>query len=198
MDEKEFFNYEKEVNLSEVQGKLAVSVRKVQKLQEKKEWKETEIFKKLIEIIGSIAPISLIEELQKHYQSVKDKLIKDDLLSVMDECGISSFEMTDGTPLKIKEKVSASIPKEQWDKFVKWAKENNEDLIIKDTLKFPMGELKAEDIEDLIEKGLSFKLNSTVANQSLVKMIKTRLESGEDLPPINIVKVSTFRYVDIK
>lgn len=199
MEDKDFFEIKEDENeIKELKNKLSELSKKVKKLQEGKEteWKNTEIFKNIINLIGEYAPIKLIEEILSHYNEKKQKLIKEDLLSIMDEGCISSMVLDDGTKLNVKTKLKPNVTNEI--EFYKWIEENGYSDFVKETLAFGKGEFDNEIMRYLDEKGIDYERTSGIHYQTLTKIFNERKKAGEQLPDDKIVKIDIFRYVDVK
>jgi len=199
MNEKDFFDVEQnEDEVKQLKGKLAEFAEKVKKLQEGKNdsWEETEIFKKIITIIGEYAPIKLLEDIVSYYNKKKQKIITDELLSIMDEGCISSMILDNGTKLNVKKKLKPNVINEK--EFYEWVEKEGYSDFIKDNLEFGKGELNNEILKYLYDNGISFKRKSGIHYQTLTKIFNDREEAGQEFPADNIVKIDVFRYVDVK
>lgn len=130
-------------------------------------------------MIGETPSIPLLEEVLKRYKAQRQQILTKDLLEWMMENDQNSFE-TDDLKVSIRTNVSAKVIDAET--AFQWLVDRQYADMIKDNLEFPKGELTCEAEEYLAEQGLSFIKKSGIHPQTLKKIIKDRLEAGEDLP----------------
>lgn len=150
---------------------------RVRELNGKENEKDVE---QIITAINEIAPsVKSIEAVLKIFKNELRQILTKDLLEWMQENDQTSFETED---LKVTTKTYVS-PKMMNEKLgFNWLQERGYGDLIKDTLNFPKGEV-TEAVETAFEKmGLSYTKKSAIHPQSLAKIMRDRLASGEDLP----------------
>ena len=140
-------------------------------------------------------PIKLFEALVKHYKAINQKIITESLLSDMEENDLTKFE-NDSVKVVIKQKVSTKTVDKM--ALLQWLESNGYEDVITEVLSFPKGELKAEDLVLLEEKGLSFTREGSAPPASVKKIITDRLAEGEELPGEDVIAVSYFDMAEVK
>jgi hypothetical protein len=110
--------------------------------------------------------------------------------SIMEDVGIDQFGLTEGTIVKVEERVHASLKKENLERGCAWLQENGHAAIIKRTLTVPFttrqGEL-AEKVKQAAEaalKGENVAVTDarTVHPSTLGAWVRERLREGDDFP----------------
>lgn len=108
------------------------------------------------------------------------------LPNAMAEVGMSEFKLSNGTVVKVKQEVYASIPKDNTGPAFAWLREHNLDAVIKNVISVEFG--KGEDQEAiraataLAEEGFKPTQNQTVHPMTLKALLKEQMEKGVDVP----------------
>lgn len=133
----------------------------------------------LIDKLGETPSIATLEAVVAAYKKSLKDLLSKDLLEWMHENDQLNFE-TEDVKVNIKTYVSSKIADNglAYD----WLESEGYGDLIKDTLDFPKGELEKSVIQELEEKGLSFKHTHAIHHSSLKKIMSDRLKDGEILP----------------
>lgn len=133
----------------------------------------------IIKALGETPSLNTLDAVIKYYKEQEKNIRTKDLLDWMNENDQTSFE-TDDVKVSIRTNVNAKVIMPEL--AFKWLDDNQYGDLIKDTLDFPKGELTPEAENALEELGLSYVKKSGIHPQSLKKIIKDRLSSGEDMP----------------
>lgn len=133
----------------------------------------------LMNDLGSVPSIAVLEEVLKRYKEIEREIRTKDLLEWMNENDLSTFE-NDEIKVSISTYVSAKVenPEVAFD----WLNRHKYGDLIKDTLNFPKGELSAEVENTLGEMGVSYTKTSGIHPQNLKKIMADRLKAGDDMP----------------
>jgi hypothetical protein len=133
----------------------------------------------LINDLGEVPSIPVLEEVLKYYKQVERDILTKDLLEWMQENDMDKFE-NEEVRVQIATYVSAKV--NDPDAAFSWLESHQYGDLIKDTLDFPKGELSSEVEDTLASLGVSYSKKSGIHPQSLKKIISDRLKAGEDLP----------------
>jgi len=140
-------------------------------------------------------PIKLFEALVKHYKAINQKIITESLLSDMEENDLTKFE-NDNVKVVIKQKVTTKTVDKT--ALLKWLESNGYEDVITEVLSFPKGELKAEELQLLEDRGLSFTREGSAPPASVKKIISDRIREGEEIPGEDVITVSYFDMAEVK
>lgn len=115
------------------------------------------------------------------------KLAEETMPEAMQQLGLNSLELRDGTKISIQEVVSASITEENRTAAHEWLRANGYGDIIKNqvVVEFGAGEDAVAELtaNELTDKGLGLvSKNEKVHPQTLKAFVKERLKSGETVP----------------
>ena len=126
----------------------------------------------------------LLEEFAKQHRRVSEV----DLPAAMAEVGMLEFKLADGTQIKIKPEVYASIPKALQPQAYRWLDEHGVCEIIKSKVEVAFGRDKREQVKALISiiEAAGFDNYSTkeaIHPQTLNAFVREQLEAGINLPP---------------
>lgn len=126
----------------------------------------------------------MLDGLNKHYNYIAQEVIP----NMLDELGMKTFELKDGSKITVKDFMSGSLPKEE-DKFntaIEWLKDNDLENILKTdvTLKFGKGEenLSQNAIGMLEEQGYEPEIKYGVHPQTLYASIRELTKEGVVIP----------------
>ena len=117
------------------------------------------------------------------------RIVEQDLPEVMDQAGMTSFTLEDGSKLTVKAFYSASIPEDRKDEAFDWLKENDFDGMIKADVKVSFGKGEFEIAQSFLQFIRGF--NETVIQpeykenvhwQTLRAFVKEQIEGGKPLP----------------
>ena len=127
--------------------------------------------------------ISLLEEELKAEKRLLLKLSDEDLPSILDELGMQSFKLDDGSEVTVKSTYGASIRLEDREKAYQWLRDNGHDDIIKNTVQVQFGrgeDEKAEAFKKWVEEHkYSPDQKTEIHNQTLRAFVKERVEKGD-------------------
>ena len=130
--------------------------------------------------------ISNLEQELKDRKKELLKLTDEELPNILNELGISSFKLEDGSTTSVKQTYGASIKVENRPAAYQWLRENGYDDIIKNqvTCVFGRGEdEKANSFKETAENEGYFPEQKTeVHPQTLRAFVKERVENGDDFP----------------
>lgn len=125
-----------------------------------------------------------LSALNKHYNHIAQEIIP----NMLDELGMKTFELQDGSVIKVKEFISGSLPKdpEQFNVAVQWLKDNDLESILKTdvTLKFNKGEdnLSKNAIGMLEQNGYEPEVKYGVHPQTLYSSLRELGREGVVVP----------------
>lgn len=139
------------------------------------------------EQVSKKAELTLLEGDLKRVKKEYIQLSQVDLPEAMQEVGMQSFTLSDGSAITIKDQMRASLPKKNKVEVANWLKAHGAGSLISDTVvvEFQKGvNSRAEELVDLlIEKGFSnFHEDISINTGSLKALAKERLAQGEDIP----------------
>lgn len=133
-----------------------------------------------------------IAELENNLTIVKEqlrKVVEQDLPEAMDEVGMTSFVMDDGSKITVSTFYSASIPEDRKDEAFEWLKENNFDGMIKADVKVQFGKGEFEIAQSFLqfirgfnEKAIDPEYKESVHWQTLRAFVREQIEGGAPLP----------------
>ena len=83
--------------------------------------------------------VEKLEEILKEAKKERDKISYEDLPSLLQEIGITSFELSDGSKVKVGAVYGAHIKVENREEAFNWLREKGHDDIIKNTVSLPFG-----------------------------------------------------------
>jgi uncharacterized small protein (DUF1192 family) len=132
------------------------------------------------------AEIKRAEEFLKERNDVLRKMTDEDLPSVLEELGVKSFVLDDGSKVSVTALYGASIPAPRKEEAFEWLRENGYDDIIKNDVICTFG--RGEDdkaaafAQAARERGLSPEQKQLVHAQTLKAWVRERVESGESFP----------------
>ena len=130
-----------------------------------------------------------INGLEKELKDHKKELLKltdEELPNILNELGITSFKLEDGSTISVKQTYGASIKVENRPSAYCWLRENGYDDIIKNQIicTFARGEdEKANSFKETAEReGYLPHQKTEVHPQTLRAFVKERVENGEEFP----------------
>lgn len=133
-------------------------------------------------------------------QDAHKRIVRDVLPSAMDQLGMKSFALSDGSKIDVKEHVQASITEEHKIRAFAWLTEHEFDGIIKTKVQseFGKGEIEAarEAVTALEKSGFVATLDQNVHNSTLKAFVKERLAEGDDIP-LDVFGVFEFKEAKI-
>jgi hypothetical protein len=131
----------------------------------------------------------VISDLEEVLKTTKAKLLKltdEDLPALMEEMGISSLTLDDGSVVKVTRTYGGSILVENRPKAYDWLREHGYDDIIKNTVMCQFG--RGEDdrakgfAEFAAENGFAPEQKTEIHSQTLRAFVKERIEKGDAFP----------------
>jgi hypothetical protein len=127
-----------------------------------------------------------IEDVLKERKEQQRKLLEDTIPAMLDELGMKSFKMADGSQIDIKPFYSASIKEETRAQAYEWLREHGFDDIIKNTVsvRFGRGEDQLCDtlLSDLREKNYPVEQAQKIEPQTLKAWVREQVERGNEFP----------------
>jgi hypothetical protein len=131
----------------------------------------------------------VILNLEEDIKALKAKLLKltdEELPALMEEMGISSLTLDDGSVVKVTRTYGGSILVENRPKAYDWLREHGYDDIIKNTVMCQFG--RGEDdrakgfAEFAAENGFAPEQKTEIHSQTLRAFVKERIEKGDAFP----------------
>lgn len=131
----------------------------------------------------------VISDLEEVLKTTKAKLLKltdEELPALMEEMGISSLTLDDGSVVKVTRTYGGSILVENRPKAYEWLREHGYDDIIKNTVICQFG--RGEDdrakgfAEFAAENGFAPEQKTEIHSQTLRAFVKERIEKGDAFP----------------
>ena len=130
--------------------------------------------------------ITRCEENIKELRSQERLLSENEIPNLMQQSGISSLKLTDGSSVEVKPFYAAKIPVSKTDEAFDWLSSNGYGDLIKNQVSLTFG--KSEDnvanslVEDLKSKGHNVSQKKKVEPMTLKAFVKEQIQSGQKLP----------------
>ena len=144
----------------------------------------------LCDYMGELFPVKIIEELLEIYKKKYESIIKQKIPDLMIENEIADITLENGTHISIKKNIYPEVVSRE--RMIDWLEKIGEGDSIKTKMTFPKGEVKNDLVEYLEAEGYSFEMCQNVEWQSLKKIIRDRMDSGESFPPEDAVQVGVW------
>tara|TARA_R100000808_G_scaffold24803_1_gene58432 strand:+ start:1826 stop:2428 length:603 start_codon:yes stop_codon:yes gene_type:complete len=154
--------------------------------------------------LGSVAELArairnqedTIRDLEEKLKTEKKLLLKlsdEDLPAILDELGLQSFKLEDGSEVTVKSTYGATIRVDDREQAYEWLRQNEYDDIIKNTVSVQFGrgeDEKAKEFKELVEAQKSdigrqlytADQKTEIHPQTLRAFIKERVEAGDEFP----------------
>jgi uncharacterized small protein (DUF1192 family) len=130
--------------------------------------------------------IAKAEEFLKKRKAALMKMTDEDLPSVLEELGLKSFTLEDGSKVAVQPLYGAAIPAPRKEEAFAWLRENGYDDLIKNDVVCSFGRGEDEKAADFAqaarERGLSPEQKQTVHAQTLKAWVRERVENGDSFP----------------
>jgi len=130
-----------------------------------------------------------LEELEAVMKERKDalrKLLEETIPAALQELGMKSFKMGDGSSIEVKPFYSASIPEARRAEAYEWLREHGFDDIIKNTVSVRFGRGEDELCETLInllrEQSYPAEQSEKIEPQTLKAWVREMTEQGNEFP----------------
>lgn len=130
-----------------------------------------------------------LTRLESEVKNLKKELLKltdEDLPALLQEVGINSFTLDDGSKVEVKPTYGAHIKVENREKAFDWLRENGYDDIIKNNVscQFGRGEDNnaAEFYELALNAGYKPEQKKDIHAQTLKAFVRERVETGDEFP----------------
>lgn len=130
-----------------------------------------------------------LEELESVMKERKDalrKLLEETIPAALQELGMKSFKMGDGSSIEVKPFYSASIPEARRAEAYEWLREHGFDDIIKNTVSVRFGRGEDELCETLInllrEQSYPAEQSEKIEPQTLKAWVREMTEQGNEFP----------------
>lgn len=146
--------------------------------------------------------IELLEEQVKAAKKQLTQISEIDIPEVMEEAGVRSIQLSDGSEVKVKEILLANIKKADEPEAYTWLVKHDLGSIIKSSfiLEYGKGESKkANEAKAVLEEhSLDFKSKETVHVQTLRKTMRELLEDGDVKVPMQLFGIHEVRKTEIE
>jgi hypothetical protein len=125
-----------------------------------------------------------LSELQKQYNYIAQEVIPE----MLDELGLKTFELKDGSKITVKDFISGSLPKDEqrFAQAVEWLKDNDLEAILKTNVSLTFGKGEANmatnAIELLKEQGYEPDSKYSAHPQTLYSAIRELMKEGHVIP----------------
>jgi|TARA_R100001594_G_scaffold22694_1_gene44053 hypothetical protein len=127
-----------------------------------------------------------LEEKLKTEKKLLLKLSDEDLPAILDELGLQSFKLEDGSEVTVKSTYGATIRVDDREQAYDWLRQNEYDDIIKNTVSVQFGrgeDEKAKEFKELAENNrYAADQKTEIHPQTLRAFIKERVEAGDEFP----------------
>ena len=137
-----------------------------------------------------------LEEIVKQRKADRDRIMQDDIPSVLHENGLLSAPLADGRTVAIEQVLTTQTVSKPM--LFKWLEENDYDQIIRTELSFTRGTPMQEIELSLVKLGVEYEKDITVHPMTLKSVVRAHLEAGMEPPPIDAVRYSYFERAKIK
>ena len=130
--------------------------------------------------------ITRCEENIKNLRSEERLLSENEIPNLMQQAGISSLKLIDGSSVSFKPEYYAKIPISKIDEAFNWLSSNGHGDLIKNEVSLKFG--RSEDnvansiVEDLKSKGHNVSQKKKVEPMSLKAFVKAEIQKGNNLP----------------
>ena len=130
--------------------------------------------------------ITRCEENIKNLRSEERLLSENEIPNLMQQAGISSLKLIDGSSVSFKQEYYAKIPISKIDEAFNWLSSNGHGDLIKNEVSLKFG--RSEDnvansiVEDLKSKGHNVSQKKKVEPMSLKAFVKDEIQKGNNLP----------------
>lgn len=130
--------------------------------------------------------ITKCEDNIKNLRNEERLLSENEIPNLMQQSGISSLKLTDGSSVEVKPFYAAKIPASKTDEAFDWLSSNGYGDLIKNQVSLTFG--KSEDnvanslVEDLKSKGHNVSQKKKVEPMTLKAFVREQIQSGQKLP----------------
>ena len=131
----------------------------------------------------------VVNKLEDQLRAAKRELLKltdEDLPAMLQELGLSSFELDDGSKITVRPTYGAHIKAENRETAFDWLRQNGFDDIIKNTVSCNFGRGEDREASEFIDyaQGLGYaaEQKTEVHPSTLKAWVKERVETGETFP----------------
>jgi hypothetical protein len=131
----------------------------------------------------------VVNKLEDQLKAAKRELLKltdEDLPAMLQELGLSSFELDDGSKVTVRPTYGAHIKAENRETAFDWLRQNGFDDIIKNTVSCNFGRGEDREASEFIDyaQGLGYaaEQKTEVHPSTLKAWVKERVETGETFP----------------
>tara|TARA_A100000171_G_scaffold51767_1_gene67196 strand:- start:1004 stop:1549 length:546 start_codon:yes stop_codon:yes gene_type:complete len=130
--------------------------------------------------------ITKCEDNIKNLRNEERLLSENEIPNLMQQSGISSLKLTDGSSVEVKPFYAAKIPTSKTDEAFDWLSSNGYGDLIKNQVSLTFG--KSEDnaanslVEDLKSKGHNVSQKKKVEPMTLKAFVREQIQSGQKLP----------------
>ena len=130
--------------------------------------------------------ITKCEDNIKNLRNEERLLSENEIPNLMQQSGISSLKLTDGSSVEVKPFYAAKIPASKTDEAFDWLSSNGYGDLIKNQVSLTFG--KSEDnvanslVEDLKSKGHNVSQKKKVEPMTLKAFVREQIQNGQKLP----------------
>lgn len=145
-----------------------------------------------LDMLSELATLQLelerdVEEAEQILEGKKKALadVAANLLpSVMEELGLETFTLTNGTKIGINTTIRANIASDRWPAAIEWLNANGHAGLLRHTFVVaPSNDDERNELRSLLEQShVQWAENPTIHHKTLSAFVKARLEEGVDIP----------------
>lgn len=137
-------------------------------------------------LLDAEADVDKAEKALKEANERLRVLREETIPGVMTELGLESVNLSDGTVVKVKDEVYASIPAAKREEAFTWLVDHDHAALIKTevSIEWGKGELNkaVTFFKRIVKKNPNAQLNQSVHPQTLKAFVREQLEDGVDIP----------------
>jgi hypothetical protein len=138
--------------------------------------------------LGRYPSIESLERVVSFYKACREKLLTDDIPSIMAEAGLTKATTETGLTVGLQTVVNAT----KGPKAFEWLENNGMGALIKTNLELGKGQFSQAVADALQSAGVDYVKKDEVHPMTLKKAIGDWLEAGNETPPEEAIKVSVF------
>jgi hypothetical protein len=137
-----------------------------------------------------------LEEIVRQRTADRDRILCDDIPTVLHENGLMSAPLEDGRTVSIEQVLTHTVVSKA--NLFKWLTENDYDQVIRTELSFTKGTPMQEIELSLVKMGVEYEKDTTVHPMSLKSVLRAHMDAGCEPPPIDVVRMNIFERAKIK
>lgn len=145
-------------------------------------------FNAALEYFGNFASIELLESVVSHYKAKREKILTDDIPTLLAAHGLSKATTESGLTFGLQTVYSVSKGENAFE----WLNAHGMDAIIKTNLELGKGQFNSEIAGLLQAAGVDYVQKDDVHPMTLKKAVSEYIEETGDMPPEDAIKVKMF------